>query len=103
MVVIVFMMEHMHLMYRGAVGYLNDNRQMLKKLDKVPSKSTTYKTSRRMPESYYKKMHFQAIASITAGDMAGDSSDFSIRKFIAWYSTKNTPRISRRCCARCTL
>ena len=88
--VIVFMMEELHLTYRGMVGYLNEHRQTLQKLglNKVPSKSTIHRASARMPESYYRQMHFRVITGIAAGSLAGDSSGFSIRRFIPWYSIK---------------
>ena len=72
------------------VGYLNEHRQTLQKLglNKVPSKSTIHRASARIPESYYRQMHFQVIAGIAAGNLAGDSSGFSIRRFIPWYSIK---------------
>ena len=57
-------------------------------LDKVSSKSTIHRASARIPESYYRRIHFCVITSIVAGNLAGDSSGFSIRKFIPWCITK---------------
>ena len=98
MAVIVFMMEELHLPYRGMVGYLNAHRKTLEKLglNNVPSKSTIHRVSARIPESYYRQMHFRVIASIVAGDLAGDSSGFPMRKFIPWFSVRKNSHMLKK-------
>ena len=84
------MMEEIHLTYCIMVGHLNGDLSMLEKLGltTVPAKSTIHRASQRIPELYYRQMHFRIIAGIVAGNIAGDSSGFSIRKFIPWFSIK---------------
>ena len=90
MAIFVFIMEEFHLTYRGAVGYLNGHREKLKAmgLNKVPSKSTIHRNSAKISDEYYRQMHFKVIKGIVTGNMAGDSSGFSVRKFIPWFSVK---------------
>lgn len=98
MVIIVFMMEELHLTYRGVTGYLNAHHQTLKKLglNKVPSKSTIHRASVRIPESYYRQVRFSVIAGIVAGNIAGDYSGFSMRKFIVWFSVKKNAKMLKK-------
>ena len=90
MAIFVFIMEELHLTYRGAVGYLNEHREKLKAmgLSKVPSKSTIHRNSAKIPDKYYRQMHFKVIKGIVTGNLAGDSSGFSMRKFIPWFSVR---------------
>ena len=84
------MMEEIHLTYCIMVGHLNGDRPMLEKLGlaTVPAKSTIHRASKRIPELYYRQMHFRVIAGIVAGNIAGDSRGLSIRRFIPWFSVK---------------
>ena len=90
MAVTMFMLAHMHLKYRGMVGHINARREMLEKpeLNTVPAKSTTHRASERIPKSHYRQMHFRKVARISAGNLAGDSSGFLMRKFITRFSVR---------------
>lgn len=98
MAIVIFMMEELHLTYRGAVGYLNGHCEKLKAigLDKIPSKSTIHRNSAKIPDGYYRQMHFKVIMGIVTGNIAGDSSGFSVRKFIPWFSVKKDAKMWKK-------
>ena len=102
MALVVFMMEELYLTYRGAVGYLNGHRDKLKAmgLNKVPSKSTIRRNSAKIPDGYYRQMHFKVIKGIAIGNLAGDSSGFSMRKFIPWFSVRKDVKLWKKGCRK---
>ena len=102
MAMVVFMTEEIYLTYRGAVGYLNGHRDKLKAmgLNKVPSKSTIRRNSAKIPDGYYRQMHFKVIKGIAIGNLAGDSSGFSMRKFIPWFSVRKDVKLWKKGCRK---
>ena len=89
MAITVFVTEGFHLAHRGAVAYLNRHREKLKAmgLNKV-HKSTIRRNSTKIPDEYCRQVHFKVIKGIATDNLAEDSSEFLMRKFIPWFSAK---------------
>ena len=75
---------------RKMADHLRNNRDIVMKigLHRIPSKSTITRACGLIPDQYLMEVHRMAIQEITAGSVAGDSTEYSDSRFVRWYDVR---------------